>query len=269
MGATSIEWTGRTVNPFKARNRQTGKRGHVCVMAGPECTNCYSEGWQFRLGTRLPFRPFTLPLVDLELDERALQEVLTRQAPDTWFWCDMTDLFLSVYPDEWLDRCFLVMEETPQHTHQILTKRAERMARYLTGRYGSAVPPHIWCGVSCGNRKDGLPRLDVLRGIGARVRFVSCEPLLEDLGAVDLRDLHWLILGGESRQRKPARPCDLAWLHSLVRQGWEQGVLVFVKQLGDHVIHEGVRFRTRKSKGSNPAEWPEDLRVRQVPAKSG
>jgi protein gp37 len=235
------------------------------VKVGPECTNCYAERWQFRLGTRLAFRPSTLPLVDLEFEEAALREVLRRRQPTKWFWCDQTDIFLAHYPDEWIDRCFAVMEDTPRHTHQILTKRADRMREYLQRRYGKTVPENLWCGVSCGNVKDGLPRLDALHGVGAAVRFVSAEPLLEDLGTVDWSGIHWLILGGESRQRKEARPCDLEWIRSLVRQGREQGVAVFVKQLGSCAVESGKPFATKDRKGSKPEEWPADLRVREMP----
>ncbi|MGH7173592.1 MAG: DUF5131 family protein, partial [Gemmataceae bacterium] len=213
----------------------------------------------------LPFNPSTLDLVDLEFEEKALREVLKRRQPTKWFWCDQTDMFLAQYPDEWIDRCFTVMEDTPRHTHQVLTKRADRMQRYCARRYRQGVPSNIWCGVSCGNIKDGLPRLDALRRVDAAVRFVSAEPLLEDLGAVDLSGLHWLILGGESRQRKVVRPCDLIWLRSFVRQGREQGVAVFVKQLGSRAELNGAPFRTKSRKGSKPEEWPDDLRVREMP----
>jgi protein gp37 len=265
MGATTIGWTERSINPFRARNRQTGQRGHLCVMVGPECANCFAVPWQFRFGTHLPYSPSSLALVDLEFEPKALEEVRRRRQPTTWFWCDMTDMFLAAYKDEWLDRCFLCMEETPWHRHQVLTKRAQRMARYLAARYGQALPANIWCGVSCGNKKDGLPRLDVLRSIPAAVRFVSFEPLLEDLGAVDLRGLHWIILGGESRQRKKARPCDLAWLRALLLQGRRDGAAVYLKQLGDHAILDGVRLRLKDRKGCDWAEWPADLRVREMP----
>jgi protein gp37 len=266
MGKTTIEWTDRSVNPFRARNRETGRRGHYCTKVGPECALCYAEAWQHRLGTRLPFNPSTLERVDLELEPEALQEVAGRRIPARWFWCDMTDLFHAAYPDEWLDRCFQVMDRTPHHSHQVLTKRAERMGRYLAARYPDGVPPYIWCGVSCGNRKDGLPRLDVLRRLNAAVRTVSFEPLLEDLGAVDLRGIHWIILGGESNQRrKKGRPCVIEWLRDLLRQGRRAGAAVFVKQLGDHPLRDGERLRVRAKKGNDPAEWPADLRVREMP----
>lgn len=94
--------------------------------------------------------------------------------------------------------------------------------------------PNVWLGVSCGNRKDGLPRLDILRTIPAAVRFVSFEPLLEDLGKVDLTEIQWAIIGGESGHG--ARPCDLSWIRSLVRQCREAGTHPFVNQLGANII---------------------------------
>jgi protein gp37 len=148
MGITTIEWTDRSVNPILAKNPQTGTAGHYCEKISPGCANCYSSGYQCRrhmpafpgANKKLP----TLPILgsdgtvtvkgDLRVffDEGRLQEVLLRKTPTKWFWCDMSDLFGSWVPDAWIDKCFAVMALTPWHTHQVLTKRPERMAEYLT-----------------------------------------------------------------------------------------------------------------------------------------
>jgi protein gp37 len=262
---TSIEWTDRSTNPIYARDRETGRRGHLCQVVSRECAGCYAQGWQKGLGTRRPYTRSSLELVDLGFDEGALAEVLRRRTPTKWFWCDMTDLFFEPHPDAWIDRCFEVMEQTPHHVHQVLTKRPERMVRYLAQRYPGGVPAQIWCGVSCGTRKDGLPRLDLLRQVNAAVRFVSFEPLLEDLGRVNLDGIHWALIGGESSQRgHRANPCDLSWIRSLLAQCERAGVKPFVKQLGDHAVEDGKRVKAGR-KGGDMALWPEDLRVRKIP----
>jgi protein gp37 len=226
--------------------------------------------------------------------------------------------------EEW-DRRFAVMALTPRHTYQVLTKRPERMAEYLNsgrggsrGRFGQIEQacldyydkakatqwplPNIWLGTSVENQAEADERIPHLVRCPAAVRFLSCDPLL---GPVDvfgpirdmkLRDvepdprgdgryLHWVIVGGESGPN--ARPCDIGWIRSIVKQCADAGVPCFVKQLGARPVLDettngedwpvGSRFTTRAGepqgrsiilrdrKGGDPAEWPEDLRVRQWP----
>jgi protein gp37 len=116
---------------------------------------------------------------------------------------------------------------TPQHTYQILTKRAERMADYFTGR---KVSSNAWLGVTVEDRQHGLPRIAHLRQIPARIRFLSMEPLLEDLRLVDLTDIHWVIVGGESGPK--ARPMQPEWVKNIQRQCQDQNVSFFFKQWG-------------------------------------
>ncbi|WP_372436731.1 DUF5131 family protein, partial [Pandoraea sputorum] len=111
------------------------------------------------------------------------------------------DLFHEKVPDHYIDQVFNVIREANQHTFQILTKRAERLAEYFNKR---TPPPNAWLGVSVEDKLYGVPRIDCLRRVNSTIRFLSAEPLLEDLGDIDLTDIHWVIVGGESGAK--ARP---------------------------------------------------------------
>ena len=131
MAKTSIEWTDHSINPFRARDRE-GHVGHYCEKISAGCTHCYASGLQKRF--QMPeYRADKREGIEVFLDESKLQEVLRRRVPTKYFWNDMTDMFLDCYPDDWIDKCFAVMALTPQHTHQVLTKRPRRMLRYLRG----------------------------------------------------------------------------------------------------------------------------------------
>lgn len=162
------------------------------------------------------------------LPER-LTEPLNRRKPTTYFVNSMSDLFHNEIPFEFLDRVFDVIKRTPQHTYQILTKRAVRMRRYFTPgeRF---LPSNVWLGVSVENRKYGLPRIDELREVEASIRFLSVEPLLEDIGRIDLTGIHWVIVGGESGAK--ARPMKSAWVAAIKEQCEQAGVAFFFKQWG-------------------------------------
>jgi protein gp37 len=134
MGKTSIEWTDRSINPIRAKLRAAPDQrvaGHYCEKVSPGCANCYSSAMQKRFDMPSFGSGQHADKVEHFLDESKLLEVLKRRAPTKWFWADMTDLFGSWVEDSWLDRCFAVMAMTPQHTHQILTKRPERMLAYM------------------------------------------------------------------------------------------------------------------------------------------
>ena len=159
-----------------------------------------------------------------------------------YFVNSMSDLFHQKVPFEFIDRVFGVIRDTPQHTYQILTKRAQRMELYFRSR---PVPDNAWLGVSVENKKYGLPRIDWLRKIDARTRFLSVEPLLEDLGRFDLSDIHWVIVGGESGyQARVMRP---EWALSVRDQCIDSGVAFFFKQWGNWGA-DGVR-RNKKVNG--------------------
>jgi protein gp37 len=196
--------------------------------------------------------------VELFLDESKLHEVLRRRKPTRYFWCDMTDMFWEEYPDLWIDRCFDVMAQTPQHVHMVLTKRAGRMADYLARHFPEPLP-NVWAGVSVENQEYADERLPDFRRVRAAVRFVSYEPALGPVnwsgweGFVD-----WLIIGGESGSK--ARPFDSGWARQALDWCRTHGVAPFIKQMGSN-----SDIKTTDWKGEDPAEWPEDLRVREFP----
>ena len=226
---TSIEWTDYSWNPIRARNRRTGKTGHHCEHASPGCLNCYSEkGWNRRFGTGLAFTRQNRDAVDVFLDEERLHARMPR-APAKIFLCDMTDMFAGFVPDEWIDRILDVAELHPRYTYQLLTKRPERMLDYLAIRSPRGKWPmsNVRLGTSV---EDGgrLERLDVMRVIPAAIRFVSFEPLLEDLGAIYLDGIDWVITGAESGSG--ARPMYLDWVRNIRDHCVAAGVPFFFKQ---------------------------------------
>jgi len=188
----------------------------------------------------------------LSLMEDRLEQPLRRIKSTTYFVNSMSDLFHEEIPDEFLDRVFSVIKETPRHTYQILTKRSDRMRDYFSER---AVPRNVWLGVSVENRQHGIPRMDNLRAINSTVRFISAEPLLEDLGKIDLFDIHWVIAGGESGPK--ARPMKAAWVENIHRQCRHFGIAFFFKQWGGWGA-DGKR-RAKKANGRifNGRIWEE------------
>lgn len=227
---SEIEWTEQTWNPV------TG-----CIKVSPGCKHCYAETLAKRLqamgapGYEDGFSKITL------LPER-LTQPLRRRKPTVYFVNSMSDLFQEGVPFDFIDRVMHVIASTPHHTYQILTKRAERMREYFQGR---VVPDNAWLGVSVEDRKYGVPRIAELRQIEAKTRFLSVEPLLEDVAVVNLQGIHWVIVGGESG--KKARPMQKAWVESVQRQCEEQGSAFFFKQWGAWG-EDGVK-RSKKANG--------------------
>lgn len=143
----------------------------------------------------------------------------------------MSDLFHDDIPDDYIASVCKVMEAADWHIFQILTKRHDRMSRLLSGPLRSfAMMPHIWWGVSVENRKHGLPRLRRLQQTHVAVRFLSIEPLLEDLGKIDLKGIAWAIVGGESGPG--ARLMEIEWVRSIQSQCERDAVPFFFKQWG-------------------------------------
>ena len=137
---------------------------------------------------------------------------------------------------------FSIIETTPHHTYQILTKRAERLPEYFARR---ACPQNVWLGVSVEDKKYGVPRIDHLRKVDAHIRFLSVEPLLEDLGRINLSDIHWVIVGGESGHK--ARPMREEWVANVQVQAEAAGAAFFFKQWGGWGA-DGVK-RHKKANG--------------------
>jgi len=211
---TTIEWTEQTWNPT------TG-----CTKISPGCKHCYAEVMAKRLqamGARGYENGFNLSI----LPER-LEQPLKRRKPTTYFVNSMSDLFHNDIPFAFLDKVFNVIKRTPQHTYQILSKRSARMLKYFSSR---EVPDNVWLGVSVENRKYGVQRINDLRKIKAGIRFLSVEPLLEDIGKIDLCGIHWVIVGGESGPK--ARPMKEEWVETIKIQCAQKGVAFFFKQWG-------------------------------------
>ena len=226
---TSIEWTEMTWNPT------TG-----CTKVSPGCKYCYAEVMAHRL------KAMNMPGYEnefkLTLQPERIGHPLKRKKPTIYFVNSMSDLFHEDIPDEYLDKVFSMIEQTPHHTYQILTKRAERLTDYFRYRI---CPDNVWLGVSVEDRKYGLPRISYLRQIDAKIRFLSIEPLLEDLGYIDLTDIHWVIAGGESGPR--ARLMEASWVENVKEQADAAGVAFLFKQWGTWGV-DGVK-RNKKANG--------------------
>jgi protein gp37 len=211
---TSIEWTEQTWNPTVG-----------CTKISPGCQNCYAENMARRLkamGVNGYKNGFKLTL----LPER-LSDPLERKKPTIYFVNSMSDLFHEKIPNAYIRQVFDVMRKAPQHTFQVLTKRAERLVEFF-GNYQAST--NAWFGVTVENKHHGVPRIDKLRQVKAHVRFLSIEPLLEDLGALNLSGIHWVIVGGESGPK--ARLMKPEWVMNVKRQCEEQNVSFFFKQWG-------------------------------------
>ena len=227
--ASTIEWTEQTWNPT------TG-----CTKISPGCKHCYAEVMARRLhamgagGYENNF--------ELTMHQSRLGQPLQRKKPTVYFVNSMSDLFHEDVTVAFVDRVFDVIRATPQHTYQILTKRAERLPAYFKTR---SCPPNVWLGVSVEDQKYGVPRIAHLRQVDAHIRFLSVEPLLEDLGKLDLTGIHWVIVGGESGHK--ARPMRQEWVEGVKAQADASGAAFFFKQWGGWGA-DGVK-RHKKANG--------------------
>ena len=180
----------------------------------------------------------------ITLIHERLGQPLKRKKPTVYFVNSMSDLFQEKVPFEFIDKVFDTIERTPRHTYQILTKRAERMREYFMSR---TVPDNAWLGVSVEDKKYGKPRIPILKKIKAKTLFLSVEPLLEDLGKLNLKGIQWVIVGGESGNR--ARPMKESWAINVRDQCLESNVDFFFKQWGSWGA-DGLK-RAKKENGRN------------------
>lgn len=214
MSQSRIEWTDSTWNPV------TG-----CTKASSGCQHCYAETMTRRLkamGIAKYANGFKVTI-----HEESLSEPLKWRKPRNIFVCSMSDLFHNDVSFDFVDKVMDVIIKTPQHRYQILTKRAERMATYFSSH---PVPSNVWLGVTV-DVAQSKNRIDYLRQIiGARIKFLSCEPLLEDLGELNLDGIDWVIVGGESGNQ--ARPMKREWAISIKKQCDATGKSFFFKQWG-------------------------------------
>lgn len=329
-GKSNIEWTERTWNPIVG-----------CSIVSPGCTKCYAMKMAARIeamnaGERAKGKPTHAPHYDgttkkvnghavwtgklAPAPDSILMEPLRRKKPTMWFVNSMSDLFHEAVTDEQIDRVFAVMALCPQHTFQVLTKRAERMRNYfLKKRRMCWIPPsldilkafperdaeiedgpalsNVWLGVSCERQKEADERIPLLLQTPAAVRFISAEPLLgpidftpkadsgyqrlsewygpngfDETGSQPRRErmagyfprIDWIIVGGESGPG--ARPFDIDWARSILRQCEVAGVRAFMKQLGSNPYSDERPMHGQpRGKYDDPARWPPELRVRQFP----
>lgn len=219
MAAVSkIEWTDATWNPVRG-----------CTKISPGCAHCYAATFaeRFRGVSGHPYEQG----FDLRLVPEKILEPTRWTAAKMVFVNSMSDLFHQAIPDCYIEAVSEVMSFVGWHTYQVLTKRASRLRSLLSNELLSAAGcEHIWWGVSVEDRKYGIPRIEELRLSPARLRFLSIEPLLEDLGEIDLRGIHWVIVGGESG--RGARPLRAEWVSRLLEQCQAASVPFFFKQWG-------------------------------------
>lgn len=215
---SEIEWTDATWNPVRG-----------CTKITPGCDHCYAETFAERF-RGVEGHPYEKGF-DLRLVPEKLAEPLRWKTPKTVFVNSMSDLFHKDVPEDYVEAVCRAMERANWHTYQVLTKRSSRMRNMLQGRIRFAADLlNIWWGVSVEDRAHGLIRIEHLRQAPAAIRFLSIEPLLEDLGQINLDGIHWVIVGGESGPG--ARPMQKEWVLSIRDQCERARVPFFFKQWG-------------------------------------
>mgnify|MGYP000888739363 FL=1 len=225
---TKIEWTEKVWNPSIG-----------CTKISDGCKNCYAESFAKRLQSmgmedyKDGFKFKILP--------HRLNEPLKIKKPQKFFVNSMSDLFHDDMPDEYLNQIFDVINQTPQHTYQILTKRVENMYIYFQNHN---VPQNVWLGVTVENSKYSY-RIDFLKKINATIKFISFEPLIDSAGKIDLTDIDWVIVGGESGYN--GRPMKPEWVNEIYLQCQEKNIPFFFKQWGTWGS-DGIK-RNKKANG--------------------
>lgn len=215
--SSTIEWTDVTWNPASG-----------CTKISPGCDNCYAERFAERW-RGIPNHPYEFGF-DLRLHPERLEQPLKLKKPSFIFVNSMSDLFHKDIPFEYIDRVFDTMERASWHIFQVLTKRSSILKKYVNNRYKNrSAPAHIWLGVSLENSKQ-LSRVAHLRSANATTRFLSIEPLLGPINNIELADIDWVIVGGESGPRH--RPMEQDWVRSVRDQCIAAQVAFFFKQWG-------------------------------------
>ena len=249
MATSSIEWTDSTWNPVAG-----------CTIVSPGCSNCYAmrmaarlqamgmdkyKGVTRRSGNRAVWTG------KIKIDEQALIAPLGWKKPQRIFVNSMSDLFHESVPDIFIGRVWGVMNATPHHVYQILTKRPDRMAA-LVSKLARKPLPNVWLGTSV-ESGDFLYRLDALRKTKAVIRFVSFEPLLGPIIDPDLHNIDWAIVGGESGPK--ARPMQKAWVENIRRQCRIDGTAFFFKQWGGWGADGQRRAKKKNGRQLNGKTW--------------
>jgi protein gp37 len=224
---SKIEWTDATWNPLRG-----------CTKISPGCKHCYAESFAERF-RGVKGHPYEQGF-DLRLVPEKLAEPFQWSGPRTVFVNSMSDLFQPEVPDAYIEDVVRVMVEANWHTYQVLTKRSERLRDLLLTKLQFASKKrHIWWGVSVEDKKYGLPRIEHLRAAPARVKFLSIEPLLEDLETFDISGIDWAIIGGESGNG--ARPMEQEWVEKILKLCRKADVAFFFKQWGG--VHKSTTGR--------------------------
>ena len=246
---SKIEWTDATWNPMRG-----------CTKISPGCAHCYAETFAERF-RGVPDHPYEQGF-DLRLVPEKLGEPLRWTTSRRVFVNSMSDLFHEGVPDDYIESVVRVMTVANWHVYQVLTKRSERLLSLLRGRLRWVRHErHIWWGVSVENRKHGLPRVRHLQSAPAAVRFLSVEPLIDDVGRLPLRGIHWVIVGGESGPG--ARPMRQSWVKGIRSQCRNAGVPIFFKQWGG--VQKGKNGR--QLDGRTYDEFP-SVETRSAPSLS-
>lgn len=224
---TEIEWTEHTWNPFVG-----------CTIHTAGCTNCYAMRTAARLqGYGMPAYQGVVKMVNgkpiwtgrINVSATAMDKPLKMREPSIFFVNSMSDFFHKDAPVDGQVRALRVMLDTPHHTYQVLTKRPDLIRKLMTHAELAEWPTHIWIGATV-ERADCAHRIDELRNVPAKVRFLSVEPLIGPLGPVDLAGIHWVIVGGESGPG--ARPMKAEWAREACDECHRQQVPLFFKQWG-------------------------------------
>jgi protein gp37 len=213
MSKTKIEWTQETWNPT------TG-----CTKISAGCKNCYAETMAKRL--KAMKNPKYLNGFDLTLHPEVLNLPNTWQKPRTVFVNSMSDMFHSDIPDTYIESVFKIMNKNPQHTFQILTKRARRLVEISNKLFWSR---NIWMGVTVEDNSV-LERISDLKKVNCFVKFISMEPLLEELSLDNLTGIDWVIVGGESGPK--SRPIESVWIKKIKETCHQSNIPFFFKQWG-------------------------------------
>lgn len=259
MGAeTKISWTESTWNPF-----------HGCKKVSQGCKYCY----MFRDKERYKQDPTTVIKSKSNFDQP-----LKWSEPRLIFTCSWSDWFIEE-ADEWRDELWKIIKDTPQHTYQILTKRPERILDNLPEDWGDGYE-NVWLGISAENHEELVKRMIHFKDVKAKIKFLSCEPLI---GAIDLelamsnlflktndelifnKLVNWVIIGGESGNENGKylyRPCMRAWIKNMIDACKRNHVPVFVKQLGTYLSKE---LQLNDRHGTDMSEWEVGLCYQQMP----
>ena len=284
---TTIAWTDETINPIVGCSR---------ISAG--CEKCYAEtaAKTARLQQFPQYQKVAKWNGTVEFVESQLIKPYEWKKSKKIFICSMADIFHENVPFKWVEEIFYMIENCPQHTFQILTKRPERMIEffdwYIARNSDHSVelqwtmPDNIWLGVSCENQAMADKRIPLLMQIPAKVRFLSCEPLLEPInlskflpiewseiaedwieswpgiGSYSTDYPNWIIVGLESGSN--ARRCDLQAVHSIINQCQTAKVKVFCKQLGTVWAKESGTYKQDR-KGASPELWDKSFNVQEFP----